>query len=856
VTQAPERTETDEAPVPAGHVRLTIDDRVVDAPQGELLIRTCERLGIVVPRFCDHPLLDPAGACRQCLVEVEMGGRKMPKPQASCTMTVADGMVVNTQMTSAVADKAQQGVMELLLINHPLDCPICDKGGECPLQNQAMSSGRAESRFVEEKRTFAKPLPISDEVLLDRERCVLCQRCTRFSRQIAGDQFIELLERGAHQQIGTEETAFGEGEDFQSYFSGNTIQICPVGALTSASYRFRSRPFDLVSTPGVSEHDSSGAAVRRDWRRGAVTRVLAGDDPDVNEEWIDDKTRFAFRYTQSAQRITRPLVRGDDGELVEASWTDALDRAAPLLCAPRDGSGPAPVDDDGEPGEPKRGVGVLPGGRLTLEDAYAYAKFARLALHTNDVDARARAHSGEELDFLAAHVAGTGVGVTYADLEAAPAVLTVALEVEEEAPIVFLRLRKAARQGTAVHHLGQWSTPAVVKTGGNLLYAAPGDEAGALSALPDDVDGALGRAGAVVLVGERAAEVPGLYAAVAGLAARTGARIAWVPRRAGERGAVDAGALPTLLPGGRPIDDVGRAQLASSWGLAEGTELPGTPGRDTTAILRAAASGELAGLVVGGVEVTDLPDPALARQALEAADVVVSLEQTTSEVTRYADVVLPVAPVINKSGTFRNWEGRDRRFATTIDPSGGSAGHVGGRAAITLPDCRVLDTLAVEMDVDLFTQTPEAAAAELARVGAGRPAEVGAVHGPGRRVGPVGGEGLRLATWRQLLDGGALLADEPELAGTARPPKIRLAPATARRLGLVEDDVATIAGPLGELHLAVELTDLPEDVVWAPARVVEPGGPVTLAGLGLTHGGPVRVTGGRPVHAADQGSSA
>ncbi|WP_345423262.1 NADH-quinone oxidoreductase subunit G, partial [Actinomycetospora chlora] len=540
MTQAPEKPDQDDLPpVPQGHVRLTIDDRIVDAPQGELLIRTCERLGIVVPRFCDHPLLDPAGACRQCLVEVEMGGRKMPKPQASCTMTVADGMVVNTQMTSAVADKAQQGVMELLLINHPLDCPICDKGGECPLQNQAMSSGRAESRFVEEKRTFAKPLPISDEVLLDRERCVLCQRCTRFSRQIAGDQFIELLERGAHQQIGTEETAFGEGEDFQSYFSGNTIQICPVGALTSASYRFRSRPFDLVSTPGISEHDSSGAAVRRDWRRGTVTRVLAGDDPDVNEEWIDDKTRFAFRYTQTAERITRPLVRGDDGELAEASWTDALERAAALLVAARDGSGPAPAGEDGEPGEPKRGVGVLPGGRLTLEDAYAYAKFARLALGTNDVDARARAHSGEELDFLAAHVAGTGLGVTYADLEAAPAVLTVALEVEEEAPIVFLRLRKAARQGTPVHHLGQWSTPAVVKTGGKLLYAAPGEEPAALGALPGDVDEALGRAGAVVLVGERAAEVPGLYAAVADLAERLGARVGGVPRRAGERGAVD-----------------------------------------------------------------------------------------------------------------------------------------------------------------------------------------------------------------------------------------------------------------------------------------------------------------------------
>ena len=487
---------------------------MVDAPQGELLIRTCERLGIVVPRFCDHPLLDPAGACRQCLVEVEMGGRQMPKPQASCTMTVAQDMVVNTQMTSAVADKAQQGVMELLLINHPLDCPICDKGGECPLQNQAMSSGRAESRFVEEKRTFAKPLPISDEVLLDRERCVLCQRCTRFSRQIAGDQFIELLERGAHQQIGTEETAFGEGEDFQSYFSGNTIQICPVGALTSASYRFRSRPFDLSrrraspsTTPRARRSAATGAAARSPACSPATT-------PTSTRSGSTTRPASPSATRSPPPGSLRPLVRGDDGELHEASWTDALERAAAALLAARDGTGPAPLDADGEPGEPKRGVGVLPGGRLTIEDAYAYAKFARVALGTNDIDARARAHSGEELDFLAAHVAGTGLGVTFADLESAPAVLTVALEVEEEAPVVFLRLRKAARTGTAVHHLGQWSSPAVVKTGGRLVRSAPGREPEALATLPDDVAAALATPGAVVLVGERAAEVPGLYAAV------------------------------------------------------------------------------------------------------------------------------------------------------------------------------------------------------------------------------------------------------------------------------------------------------------------------------------------------------
>ncbi|HEX8865683.1 MAG TPA: 2Fe-2S iron-sulfur cluster-binding protein, partial [Lentzea sp.] len=280
MTIAPDKPNATELVVPEGHVKLVIDGVEVVAPKGELLIRTAERLGTVIPRFCDHPLLEPAGACRQCLVEVEMGGRPMPKPQASCTMTVADGMVVKTQLTSPVADKAQQGVMELLLINHPLDCPICDKGGECPLQNQAIAHGRSDSRFHEHKRTFPKPINISTQVLLDRERCVLCQRCTRFSAQIAGDPFIELLERGAQQQIGV-----AKEKPFQSYFSGNTIQICTVGALTSAAYRFRARPFDLVSTPSVCEHCSSGCAERTDWRRGKVQRKLAGDDPQVNEEW-------------------------------------------------------------------------------------------------------------------------------------------------------------------------------------------------------------------------------------------------------------------------------------------------------------------------------------------------------------------------------------------------------------------------------------------------------------------------------------------------------------------------------------------------------------------------------------------
>src|SRR5690348_3890756 len=300
-------------------VSLTIDGVEVSVPKGTLVIRAAELVGVQVPRFCDHPLLDPVGACRQCLVEVE----GQPKPLASCTTTVADGMVVKTQVSSPIADKAQQGVMELLLINHPLDCPVCDKGGECPLQNQAMSNGRPESRFEGRKREFPKPIAISSQVLLDRERCVLCARCTRFSQQVAGDPFIEMIERGALQQVG-----IYEEQPFESYFSGNTVQICPVGALTGAAYRFRSRPFDLVSSPGTCEHCASGCSIRTDHRRGTVLRRLAGDDPQVNEEWSCDKGRWAFRYASADDRVTVPHVRDESGELVPTSWADALDVAA------------------------------------------------------------------------------------------------------------------------------------------------------------------------------------------------------------------------------------------------------------------------------------------------------------------------------------------------------------------------------------------------------------------------------------------------------------------------------------------------------------------------------------------------
>ncbi|MET9045991.1 NADH-quinone oxidoreductase subunit G [Streptomyces sp. NPDC004362] len=812
---------------PEDLVTLTIDGIEISVPKGTLVIRAAEQLGIEVPRFCDHPLLDPAGACRQCIVEVE-GQRK---PMASCTITCTDGMVVKTHLTSPVAEKAQKGVMELLLINHPLDCPVCDKGGECPLQNQAMSHGSAESRFEGRKRTYEKPVPISTQVLLDRERCVLCARCTRFSNQIAGDPMIELLERGALQQVGT-----GEGDPFESYFSGNTIQICPVGALTSAAYRFRSRPFDLVSSPSVCEHCSGGCATRTDHRRGKVMRRLAANDPEVNEEWICDKGRFGFRYAQMRDRLQTPLVRGESGELAPASWPEALEAAARGLLAARGRAA------------------VLTGGRLTVEDAYAYSKFARVALETNDIDFRARVHSAEEADFLAARIAGRGrdldgTGVTYTSLEKAPAVLLVGFESEEEAPGVFLRLRKAWRgHGQQVFSLATHATRGLEKAGGTLLPAAPGTETEWLDALAGKVgleeDGvraaeALRTEGAVIVVGERLAGVAGGLTAAIRTAAATGADLVWIPRRAGERGAVEVGALPSLLPGGRPATDPrAREEVAAAWGVAE---LPQRHGRDTGRIIEAAATGELGALVVAGVEVADLPDPARAREALSAVDFLVSLELRPGEVTERADVVLPVAAVAEKAGTFLNWEGRARLFDAALKPD-----QMTRRLAPT--DVRVLQMLSDAMDVHLGLPDLHTLRTELDRLGAwdgpraDNPLEIG-----GQLARPAAGEAV-LAGHRLLLDLGRLQEGDDALAGTRHAARARVSAATSAEAGVKDGDLLAVTGPAGTVELPLQITEMPDRVVWLPLNSTGGGvGSDTGALPGtLVHIGPATVSADAP----------
>ena len=764
-----------ETQAPAEMITVVIDGFEVTVPKGTLVIRAAEKLGIQIPRFCDHPLLEPEGACRQCLVDIEINGRAFPKPQASCTIPVENNMIVKTQLTSPVAEKAQAGIMEFLLINHPLDCPVCDKGGECPLQNQAMSTGRPESRYEGVKRTFEKPVPISSQVLLDRERCVLCARCTRFSEQIAGDPFITLNDRGALQQVG-----IYENDPFESYYSGNTVQICPVGALTGTSYRFRARPFDLVSIDSACEHCASGCAMRTDIRRGKTLRRLAGDDPSVNEEWNCDKGRWAFKYLKSRERVTNPMIRGADGELHEASWPEAIAFAAAGLKGKR--------------------AGVLVGGRATVEDAYGYSKFARIALGTNDIDFRARPHSDEETSFLSS--IALGLTASYKDVDKADQVVLLGFEPEEESPIVFLRIYKQVRKRA----LTVISDAPFASRGSAKLNAKLVTEISEISGLS---------AKSVILVGERLSEKTGALSSAVALAEKSGAKLAWIPRRAGERGAIASGAISTLLPGGRPVSDASaRVDVAAAWSV---DSLPSNPGRTTSEILLALSVKNLDAIVIGGVDPLDISNAALS-QLLNSF--VVSLEITHSAVTAVADVVLPVAAVIEKSGSFQDWQGSARAFDKAITDS------------LSRSDVRILSMLADEMGTPINLPTVAATAREISALGKWDGSAV-KFESVASVKDPTSGDKLNLSSWRLLLDLGTLQDGEANLAGTARKASAHISNSRASKLGVTVGDLISISTDFGSIELPVEISEMSENDIWVPRNSI---GSQVIASLGFVSG--------------------
>ncbi|MGH9042122.1 MAG: molybdopterin-dependent oxidoreductase, partial [Acidimicrobiia bacterium] len=648
-----------------------------------------------------------------CLVEIE-GQRGLPP---ACTATVTDGMVVTTN--SPAVKKAQEGVLEFLLINHPLDCPVCDRGGECPLQDLTFGFGPGETRFVEEKRHFAKPIPISELVLLDRERCILCARCTRFADEVAGDPLITFVERGGEMQVLT----FPD-EPFTSYFSGNTVQICPVGALLAAPYRFKARPWDLSSVESSCTGCTMGCRLALQSSADRLVRALGVDSEPINHGWLCDKSRFGIDFIHAADRFTEPLVQGADGAPAPATWPEALDAAAAGLRQALDAGGPG-------------SVAVIGGARGTNEDAYAWARFAKGVLRTDNVDSQLA-------DGLPAEVVCGMPRALIADADTARAIVFLGPDLKEELPVGYLRLRRAVVDlGVPLVDLAAvdhgLSRHARVR-----LRPAPGGAGTLARRLVDAVTGGgptgdpdLDDAAALLRDGEGDIVVVlgrGSLAEPAGPTVEAAAALMHLPgsvrflsalRRGNIHGALDLGLAPGVLPG-RVTLDAGRRWFEEAWG-----GVPAAPGLDTAGILAAAADGAIGALVLLGADpLSDFPDADLARRALEKVPVIVAVDAFPTASSRLAQVVLPVAIFGEKRGTHTNLEGRLLRLARKVTPPG-----------TVMEDWRVAVELALRFDVDFDLEAVDEVTDEVARLA---PAHRGAGAALLRRavdgvVIPVGG---------------------------------------------------------------------------------------------------------------------
>ncbi|MEY2566207.1 MAG: NADH-quinone oxidoreductase subunit [Actinomycetota bacterium] len=666
-------------------VSITVDGKPVEAAPGEMIIAAAERNGVYIPRFCYHPRMKPVGMCRMCLVEVE--GPRGPQLIPSCFVPVAEGQKVVTD--SPRVKKAQDGVLEFLLVNHPLDCPVCDKGGECPLQDQTFTFGPGETRFVEEKRHWEKPIPLSDLVDLDRERCIQCARCTRFADEIAGDPLIDFANRGEKTEVST----FPDSP-FASYFSGNTVQICPVGALTARPYRFKARPWDLEQVESTCTSCSFGCRVAVQSSSNQLTRYLGLDSDPVNHSWLCDKGRFDFQAVNSSERLAHPAVRRGE-RLVETNWGEALDAVARGLGDAKSLHGPG-------------AIGVIGGARLANEDAYAWARLAKGVLGTDNVDAQLG-------DGLPAEVVLGLPRATIDDACRAPVVILLGPDLKEELPVLYLRLRAAAvDDGLSIIEITPQRT-GMSRYAKATLAHRPGEAALVARALVEGGDGDAGGVtaaaladarelmadGAVVVLGRPSlAEGPGATVDAAAVLARRGARFLPALRRGNVMGALDMGLAPGVLPG-RVGLDAGRAWFEAAWGGA-----PAETGTDTEGILRAAADGRLQTLVLLGADpLTDFPDRELARRALAGAGFVVSVDVFLNDSAREADVVLPAAGYAERPGTTTNIEGRVTRLGQKIVPPG-----------VAWPEWVIANELAHRLGGDLGFESLEGVWAEIERL--------------------------------------------------------------------------------------------------------------------------------------------
>jgi NADH-quinone oxidoreductase subunit G len=788
-------------------VTINLDGVDVQVESGQTLIDAAQMAGTYIPRFCYHPRMNAVGLCRACLVEVE--GPRGTALVPSCTTPVGEGMIVHTQ--SEIAKKAQAGVLEFLLINHPLDCPVCDKGGECPLQDQAFAFGAGETRFVEEKRHFEKPIEISDLILLDRERCILCARCTRFSDEISGDPLIEFKDRGNYVQVIT----FPD-EPFASYFSGNTVQICPVGALTAKPYRFKARPWDIESVESVSLVDAVHSKISVQTSHNEIIRIYGVDNDATNHGWLSDKDRFVHDHGQSEDRITTPLIK-DDGEFREATWAEAI-----TLVSERLGS---------FEGDKIAGIG---GARSTNEDAYAFSKFMRSVVGTPHLDAQI----GDGLDPVFAAAVTPRAEIN--DLETVKTILLWGPDLKEELPVLYLRVRRAATElganlvivhprRTGLDDVATHTIQYKPGTGPDLLRkfaAGDGEYAEARATLNEGpVIALVGRTGL--------AEDPDLAEAIAAFALDLpDAKIMPLMRRGNVFGALDMGVAPTLLPGRVAIDDeAGRAALEEHWG-----PLPGGEGLGTAGILEGLASGQLSALVLNGADpIRDYPTPSTAVVALGAAEFIVSFEMFMSDSAAYADVILPVAGLGEVEGTATNLEGRVQKVNRVVPPAG-----------MSRPVWSILDDVATTMGSELGAVSPEAIGAEITRVA---PAYAGVAWdrlswGDDREglvlPGPDGTQPLKhtpidhgvpvvsgqrvLHTARVLYDDGVMVRHSSGISGLAAPGAAYLHPRDASVLAVTEGDEIVIHVD-GEVQLPVVIDpSLVEGTVYVPFNLTGTAG--------------------------------
>jgi NADH-quinone oxidoreductase subunit G len=803
-----------------------------------MLVDGAKHGDVEIPVFCYEPKLgQPVGACRMCLVEIE----GMPKLQTACSTAVKDGMVVHTQ-TERVR-KAQQAVVEFLLVNHPLDCPVCDKGGECPLQDISYGWGPGTSRFVEPKRHFRKPLELSPLIAIDRERCILCYRCVRYSQEVAEDYQLVLLERGAESFVAT-----FDGHPYVAPFSGNIIELCPVGALTSRAYRFRARPWDVEGAGSVCTLCPAQCNVSFTVRDERVMRVLARQNDEVDDGWLCDKGRFAYQSAHSDDRVITPLIR-DGGVLRPCSWERALAGAASAL------------------GRARGQVGALAGDGTTNEEAFLLQRLVRETLESRDLDSRP---AGGPPRALAAALDAPALGATMLDVEHAHAVLVLDCEPVDDMPILDLRIRKGVRRN-GVRLTVATSRPSTLDPNAELVVRFPpgGGEGllaaldGALTSAPDlgerasaagvDLDAVRGLAGLlagagedlVIVYGERLVSGPrAAHAARAllnvahrlGLAEHEHAGLLAPPANANGRGMREAGFLPDAGPG---------------WAEVGG-------GRSAGEIARALVGGELGALHLLHVDpLRTHPDRPVWEAALaKASGVVAHAAVLTEGIAEYADVVFPAESYAEKEGTVTHPDGRLQRLRPAI-----------GRPGLVRAEWSVLAELAERLGAPAAALTGPLVTAQLAEAvpfyAGVTLEEIGGqgVRWPEREAAsafpeveaappfeldppapvPSPNGRLRLGTFRSLWAAPECEASPALRFLTTGGPRAELSPADAQRLGVGDGDRVRIAydGVALEAEVALRSAVPPGSVFVAEAI---PGGGANV----LTDGEPRLVEVQRP----------